>query len=72
MPVCQCLLAVFFDECVGLGFFDDVGHWFLFLFYVDIFSITDKSQMSIKVVHQFPGGDARYFNAGRNRPLLSV
>lgn len=21
---------------------------------------------------QFPGGDARYFNAGRNRPLLSV
>lgn len=24
------------------------------------------------VIHQFPGGDARYFNAGRNRPLLSV
>ena len=48
VPVCQCLLAVFFDECVGLGFFDDVGHWFLFLFYVDIFSITEKSQMSIK------------------------
>lgn len=23
-------------------------------------------------IHQFPGGDARYFNAGRNRPLLSV
>lgn len=22
-------------------------------------------------IHQFPGGDARYFNAGRNRPLLS-
>lgn len=22
--------------------------------------------------HQFPGGGARYFNAGRNRPLLSV
>ena len=21
--------------------------------------------------HQFPGGDARYFNAGRNHPLLS-
>ena len=53
VPVCQCLLAVFFDECVGLGFFDDVGHWFLFLFYVDIFSITDKSQMSIKAVHRF-------------------
>lgn len=23
-------------------------------------------------VHQFPGGDTRCFNAGRNRPLLSV
>lgn len=52
VPVCQCLLAVFFDERVGLGFFDDVGHWFPFLFYVDIFSITEKSQMSTKVAHR--------------------
>jgi len=23
------------------------------------------------LIHQFPGGDAQYFNAGRNHPLLS-
>ena len=51
-PYASACWLVFFDERVGLGFFDDVGHWFLFLFYVDIFSITEKSQMSIKVAHR--------------------
>lgn len=31
-----------------------------------------KVLRSPEAIHQFPGGDARYFNAGRNRPLLSV
>ena len=38
----------------------------------ELFASSTHRMMGADDIHQFPGGDARYFNAGRNRPLLSV